>query len=311
MSEVRVAGSKVEKAGKRHGLRVMRASAQLTFLALFVLAAWAATYPPSGAYDDNLFLRLEPLNALLNHIFVYGITFVLPALIMILLTVLSGRLFCAWICPLGTCFDFVPSAGRHGKRTLKKMRPRSLTGKAAGAGTARLRLKYVFLAVLAILYVADIGLIWLFDPLVIANRAVIFLMAGAVPIVFIALLALAAVFKPRYWCQELCPAGALFSAFSALGKLLPERLTLLALHKDESACTHCGKCATACPFEITAVADERRTGRLALADCALCGDCVSACTCEGALSLRSFGRPVYTSGRTGVCELPEAEEVPA
>ena len=301
-------GPEAAKAEKRRTLRIMRASAQLTFLALFVLAAWAATYPPSGAYDDNIFLRLEPLNALFNHIFVYGLTFVLPALIMILLTVFSGRFFCAWICPLGTCFDFVPSVGRHGKRTLKKIRPRGLTGKTIGADTARLRLKYVFLAVLAVLYIANIGLIWLFDPLVIVNRAVLFLMGGIVPIIFIALLALAAIFKPRYWCQELCPTGALFSAFSALGKLLPERLSPLSLHKEESACTHCGKCATACPFEITAVADKRATGRLALADCALCGDCVSACTCDGALSLRSFGRGIYSSGRGGTCELPEEEE---
>ncbi len=176
MDAIAKTGPKAAKAEKRRSLRIMRASAQLTFLALFVLAAWAATYPPSEAYADNIFLRTEPLNALLNHIFIYGLVFVLPALIILVLTVFSGRFFCAWICPLGTCFDFVPSAGRHGKPTLKKMRPRGLTGKTISGDTARLRLKYVFLAVLAVLYIANIGLIWLFDPLVIVNRAVLFLM---------------------------------------------------------------------------------------------------------------------------------------
>lgn len=304
-----MSGGKGVKERKRRGMRIMRASAQLTFLILFVGAAWAASYPPSELYADSIFLRAEPLNAMLNHTFVYGLTLFLPALILLALTAFSGRFFCAWICPLGTCFDFLPSAGRHGKSTLKKIRPRTLTGKAAEPGAKRVRLKYVFLAVLAVLYVANIGLIWLFDPIVIANRAALFVIGGTFPFILIGLVVLAMAFKPRYWCQELCPTGALYSAVSALGKRLPEVVSPLALHKDEGTCTHCGKCAAACPFEITAVADSRRTGRLALADCALCGDCVSACPCDGALSLASFGRPVYASGRSGTCELPAGGEV--
>jgi polyferredoxin len=297
-----------EKTSRRWGLRIMRGSAQLAFLAFFIAIAWAATYPPSGLYDDNFFLRAEPLNAVLNHIFLAGLIFVLPALVLLLLTALSGRFFCAWICPLGTCFDFLPSAGRHGKRTLKTMRPRGITGRAREKQTVRLRPKYLFLAVLAILYVANIGLIWLFDPIVIANRAALFIFTGTIPVIFLLLLGLAMVYKPRYWCQEICPTGALFSAVSIPGKLLPERVSPLCLHKEEQDCTHCGKCSLACPFEIVDVADSCKTGRLALADCALCGDCVAACPCTGALSLKAFGRTIYASGRGGTCELVEEEE---
>lgn len=304
-----MSGEKDVKERKRRGMKVMRTSAQLTFLALFVAAAWSASYPPSELYADNLFLRVDPLNAVLNHTFVYSLTLFLPALILLALTALSGRFFCAWVCPLGTCFDVLPSAGRHGRRTLKSIRPRTLTGKVPEKGARRLRLKYGFLALLAVLYVANIGLIWLFDPLVIANRAVMFILGGTVPLIFIGLVVLAMAFKPRYWCQELCPTGALFSAASALGKWLPGWASPLAVRKDEESCTHCGRCAVACPFEITAVADSRRTGRLALADCALCGECVAACPCDGALELTSFGRAVYSSGRAGTCELPEEGEV--
>ncbi len=293
------------KEGKRRGMKAMRTSVQLTFAVLFVAAAWSASYPPSGLYADNLFLRADLLNAVINHTFASSLTLFLPALALLVLTALSGRFFCAWVCPLGACFDVLPSAGRRGRRTLKSIRPRTLTGKVPEKGARRLRLKYGFLALLVALSVADIGLIWLFDPLVIANRAVVFILGGTVPLIFAGLVVLAMVFKPRYWCQELCPAGALFSAASALGKRLPGWASPLAVRKDEESCTHCGKCAVACPFEINAVADSRVTGRLALADCALCGECVAACPCDGALELTSFGRAVYSSGRTGACEPAE------
>lgn len=296
-----------KKMSGRKGLRVMRGAAQLTFLGLFVAAAWAASYPPAGTFQENIYLRAEPLNAILSRGGVFGITFILPAIILLLLTLPTGRFFCGWICPLGTCFDFLPSAGRHGKRSLKKLRPRGINGAARESGTRRLRLKYVLLALLIILYIVNINLLWFLNPVVIANRAVIFVLTGAIPLVFIALVLLAMVYKPRYWCEELCPTGALFSAVSAPGRLLPERLSPLALRKDETACTHCGKCAVACPFEITEVADSRKTGRLALADCALCGDCVAACPCDNALSLTSFSLPVYSSGLGGACELVKEE----
>ena len=288
-------GGRRVAAGRLAGMRLARLSVQLAFLSLFILMAWAASYPPSALYPDNLFLRAEPVNALLTLVRSFSLVMALPALVLILLAAVSGRFFCGWICPLGTCFDLTPSAGRLGKRSLKSMRPRSLSGKEPGERDRRLRLKYLLLAAVAALYLAGVGLLWLFDPVVIANRAAVFILGGSVPVVFLALLALAALYRPRFWCQELCPTGALFSAASALGKKLPLRASPLALRKDEAACIHCGRCAVACPFEITAVADSRTTGRLALADCALCGECVAACPRPGALALTSFGRVVYAS----------------
>jgi len=290
------------------GMRLARLSIQVAFLSLFIIMAWAASYPPSSLYPDNLFLRAEPVNALLTLTRSFSLLMALPALILILLTAVSGRFFCGWICPLGTCFDLTPSAGRLGKRSLKGMRPRTLSGREPEEGARRLRVKYLLLPLVALPYLAGVGLLWFLDPLVIANRAALFILGGAVPLVFLALVLLAALYRPRFWCQELCPTGALFSAVSALGKKVPLRASPLALRKDEEACIHCGRCAVACPFEITAVADSRTTGRLALADCALCGDCVAVCPRPGALALTSFGHTVYESRRVGPVQRDEAGE---
>ena len=104
--------------------------------------------------------------------------------------------------------------------------------------------------------------------------------------------------------------GAAFSAASMVGSRLPTSVSPLALVKDEEACTHCGDCAKACPFEIVEVADSEKTGRLAIADCALCGECVAACPCSGALSLQVMGGQVLGSSEdeSASCEV---EEVPA
>ncbi len=299
-------GRRRRAVGRRvSGIRLLRAVVQLALLALFTAMAWAASYPPSGYYPDNLFLRMDPLNALATASRGFRLSLALPALLLLLLTALSGRFFCAWVCPLGTCFDCLPSLGRK-KRPLARMRPRALIGETGEGGGGRLRLKYLGLLLVLALQVAGVGLLWLYDPLVIANRAVVFVLGGTVPLVFLALLLLAMLYRPRFWCQELCPAGAFFSAVSALGKKLPEWASPLALRKDEGCCIHCGRCASACPFEITGVADAQRSGRLALADCALCGECVAACPREGALALTSFGARVLRSGkragRAGVSE---------
>lgn len=280
----------------------MRRAAQFLFLALFIVLAWAASYPPSGAVSENLFLRVDPLAAFVavyaSSLWVY----LLPAWVMLGLTFLSGRFFCGWICPLGTVLEIVPSPWKRGKKGLSRLRPRDLAGEPLREGARRLRLKYLFLLVLVLLFVLGTNLFWIFDPLVIANRAVVFALSGSVPLIFLALVVLAVAVGPRFWCQEMCPLGACLSLAGMAGSRLPAKASPLALVKREESCIHCGKCALACPFGIVEVADSRKTGRLGLADCALCGECVSACPREGALALRIMGAPVMASKGKGVME---------
>ena len=287
---------------QRRIARWTRRVVQLSFLGFFVALAWAASYPPSGAVGENLFLRVDPLAA---FVAAYGSSlwlYLLPAWVMLGLTFLSGRFFCGWICPLGTVLEIIPSPWKRRRRKLSGLRARDLSGRPLREGDRRLRLKYLFLAVLALLFLVGTNLFWIFDPLVVANRAVVFILAGSVPLVFVALAVLAVAAGPRFWCQEMCPLGACLSLAGMAGSRLPAAASPLALVKREESCIHCGKCALACPFGIVEVADARRTGRLALADCALCGECVAACPREGALSLRAMGAPIKVSrgkGTTG------------
>ncbi len=273
-----------------------RRAVQALFLALFAVLAWSASYPP-GRVSENLFLRLDPLAAFVALSWSGLWSYLLPAWILMLATVFSGRFFCGWVCPLGTVLEWTPSIRRRARMRFSRLRPVDVTGKVIGAGERRFRLKYAFLALFLALSLGGINLAWAYDPLVIANRALAFVLAGGIPVIFIALLALAVLAGSRFWCREMCPLGACLSLVGMAGSRLPAAASPLSLVKDEESCVHCGRCALACPFEVTEVADVRRTGRLSIPDCALCGECVAACPCTGALTLRSFGRVLLESGR--------------
>ncbi len=298
------AGGRIRKGKNGEGTRKrghgtihwVRRAVQLAFVALFVVMAWAASYPPSKTLSENLFLRVDPLAALAAARWSGVWLYLLPAWILLGLTLVSGRFFCGWICPLGSALEMVPSLDNRRGKKLSRLRPKDVFGRVLGKGSRRLRMKYVLLGILIPLLLVGINALWIFDPLVIANRAVIFVLLGSVPVIFIALVVLAALVGPRFWCQEMCPFGACLSAVSMVGSRLPAKASPLALVKDHAACTHCGKCACACPFGIVEVADSGKTGRLAIADCALCGECVAACPERGALSLRVAGAPLLTSG---------------
>ncbi len=90
-------------------LRSLRRVSQLLFfsgfLALFVLAA----YPLKSPVPVDLFLRSDPLIALsamvsLRKIMLPLLWYALP---VTALSILLGRVFCGWICPMGTTLDLL------------------------------------------------------------------------------------------------------------------------------------------------------------------------------------------------------------
>jgi ferredoxin len=82
---------------------------------------------------------------------------------------------------------------------------------------------------------------------------------------------------PRFWCRCLCPSGALLSAAAAL-RVAERRVT--------AACTACGQCVKACPFD--AVRPDFTTRA---ADCTFCQTCGGVCP-AGAIEFGGrFGRP--------------------
>ena len=88
-------------------LRGLRRASQLVFFAAFVLLFGFAAYLVSTPVPPDLFLRADPLIAFSGM--ASARRFVLPllwfAIPVTALSLLLGRVFCGWVCPMGTSID--------------------------------------------------------------------------------------------------------------------------------------------------------------------------------------------------------------
>ena len=221
--------------------------------------------------------------------------------------VLFSKLFCGYLCPLGTVQDL-----------LMKLRNtigwRGIVVKNGTVADKVLRvIKYVLL-------------FWIFYSTATASElfcknldpyyAVATGFKGEITL-WMSLISVAAVILcgfmvNMFWCKYLCPLGAisnslkfwvwivvlaaayyllgavgvnvpwwaLLAAFCVVGYLLEilcgkPRLQVLHIMKNDSKCTHCGLCTKACPYGIDGAGC--RAGAVKAVDCTLCGECTAVC----------------------------------
>jgi polyferredoxin len=262
--------------------RLARRMVQWGFLILFLfpflpLIYKRLSFQPS-ADTSSWLLPWDPLLALGNILSRSGSVLAIGApLFLLALSLVLGRSFCGWVCPLGTLMDLVqPLAFWHRKRTPRRSRE---------DGRRNSRLRYWILALVLGGALLSIKLLGLFDPLVIFSRtttAGVFNLLGSrqaferggltyFSLLFIVILLLEA-WQPRFWCRHLCPQGALLSLVSRFS-LLNRRVS--------PACSNCDLCKRACPMNAIPQ-DAHDTD---YSDCTLCLECESACPVKGT----SFG----------------------
>ncbi len=294
----------MKSGGSRRGRRLFRSvrwAVRLGFLAFFVLLVFRAAYPPLETPSANLMLRFDPLAGIYSMIASRSLDTLgafWPAWILLGLTLVSSRFFCGWICPLGTCFDI---AGSIKPRVLKYYQPKGKAMKAllarekSGVTPRRVRIKYFILAAVLALGLVGVNLLYFASPLVIMNRSLYLLFLPQVPVLLLILLLLAFVYRPRFWCDDLCPMGALMSLVSMAGKRLGASASPLSVVKDPGACIECGACYRACDFGVPEPYLKQDAGRLRSADCTACAECVAACPSADALALESIGVSILTS----------------
>ncbi|SCY07319.1 4Fe-4S binding protein [Desulfoluna spongiiphila] len=88
------------------------------------------------------------------------------------------------------------------------------------------------------------------------------------------------------WCRYLCPYGALLGLLSFF--------SILKIHRNDQACTHCGRCAKACPSSLAV--DKKRT--MVSDECTGCLTCVESCPEKEALRLSTSPTGAAWSPRT-------------
>lgn len=244
----------------------------------------------------NLPMRLDPLLVLSNLL--ASRTFLLSstvALVTILLTVVFGRAWCGWVCPLGTILDLI-TPGKQSKRLKIRESFRSIKYSllfviifAALLGN----LSLLILDPLTILYRTLTASLWpLADQLITALATGLYqvpVLAETVskinawlrpvilptePFYYRNILLYALVFSailasnwlaPRFWCRYLCPLGGLLGLISKIA---------LFRRQVSEQCKGCKLCERACP---TATIDPLKNYASDPSECTLCLDCLEAC----------------------------------
>lgn len=288
----------------------MRRTVQLFSLLFFTYLFFRAGYPLTSWIPVDFFLRADPLIALSTSLSSREVVAkALPALILVVLTVLFGRFFCGYLCPLGTVLDLF-------HKLLGNQKPRFLAGLR--------NLKFYLLIGLIAASIVGANIIYLFDPLIILTRTYtilfyplfilftnlsldgirpladhmgwielaylryfqpFFYMSLITGFIFLSILSLNLI-TPRFWCRYLCPLGALLGFFSRFG--IFKRVV-------DKSCTSCMKCKDMCP--MGAIDDDPK--KVKASECLQCRTCRLICP-EEAISFRAIYSPFREDVRTGI-----------
>jgi polyferredoxin len=152
-----------------HLLRLsnIRRTVQIIVLLLFFILLVQTVSPVETWLPADFFLRMDPVAALSTFLSSRDAGTVaakfLPAAIVVVLTIVLGRFFCNWICPLGTTIDVW---GRIIRGKTKRI------SDARVEHTAGLRnLKYYVLGLFFVAAVLGLQIAWLLDPIPIVTRS--------------------------------------------------------------------------------------------------------------------------------------------
>lgn len=279
-------------------MRNLRRISQLACLALFLFLLISASYPLNKAYPVDIFARLSPLLGLATSIASRALVTVFwPALIVVAATLILGRAFCGWVCPMGTTLDVCDRLLKRKWNPIEDDKP------------SHRRWKFGLLVVLLAGSVLGLQLAGWFDPLSLITRSyalalqpyanffaervldLLFLIPALAPtlypveeflrehilsfeqmvfsshllfaLIFIGIVALGTINR-RFWCRSLCPLGgllALLGRYPALRRAVSDK------------CTQCLQCQSACMTD--AIVDKG--GKTLRGECVYCFTCQDVC----------------------------------
>ncbi|MCT4615963.1 MAG: 4Fe-4S binding protein [Marinifilaceae bacterium] len=232
-------------------------------------------------------------------------------LIFLIVVLLLGKLFCSFLCPLGTISE---KLGKIGEKYNLRIEIKGIADKA-------LRLVKYGLLFLTVKITLETGELFCktYDPFYstfsLFGHRVNYLYAS----ITIAVLVFGAIFFRLFWCKYICPLGAISNIFryrftfiivllisgvvyffeSGIDMSIPigiiclagyiieilniksKKQVLLKITRHKDKCVDCGLCSRVCPQGI----DVADLSVVKHPDCNLCTDCVNSCPKKGALTI--------------------------
>ncbi len=243
---------------------------------------------PLSVYLADLLPPFQALPALMRAITAPAFLFTAGLMIILLVTLFFGRVYCSFLCPLGALQDFVIAGSRRMSISRQHTFSKPLN-----------ILRHAILALTVLAAVAgSLDLVSLLDPYSLAGRffsqllqpllvriynlgivllkpfdiywrpqetAWIFPPALAITAGFFLPLCYLAATRGRLYCNALCPVGTF------LGLLA--RKSVFYLAADRQTCLGCARCAKVCKASCL----DPQAALIDMSRCVGCGNCLSAC----------------------------------
>jgi polyferredoxin len=250
--------SSAYQRNSRSPLRHARRAVQLLTLALWLVLFVLTRDQVTDLVRPDLFLVTDPLVAALtigaSQVIVPTMAY---SLIFVAFTLIFGRAFCGWICPLGTLIDGAAKIFRPSETRLSLKQHQSMQN-----------WKYFVLIVMVVGALFSAQWIYLLDPLVLMFRGftagVFPMLTGVLPktwfpgktgmayhgVAFLPVFLLAATIlltaiAPRFYCRYLCPLGAFYGLLSR-APLLRRRVSGCDACTGKSGRNATKECITGC-----------------------------------------------------------------
>jgi len=304
---------KREKSRKHRLLQALRIASQAGFFGLFLYLFIGAHYTGRDYISSTVqrFFHFDPLLALATTVASRVVfTSFAFALITVVVTVVLGRVFCGWVCPLGAVHQFSSFV----LKKTKFLRPPK-------DETASLAWKYYILILVLAGALLGLDLAGYLDPFSFLARSFAlsvfpglayaltslkgvfyglgfmsggrsisqllenwtlnetFVQGFAMGLLFLGAVALNA-WKERFWCRHLCPTGALLAVLA--------RWNIFKLRIDAEKCIRCGLCTQHCETQANPFPSEGWKS----------GECIYCETCAAICPTAAIGFPLHAAPET-------------
>jgi NapH/MauN family ferredoxin-type protein len=231
-------------------------------------AAPIDAYCPFGAVESffTLLFKGEFLQRVFTSSFILLGVFLVGTLVL-------GRIFCGYFCPLGALQEWLRALGR--KLGIKKDLELPM-----GLDKYLRYVKYLVLTAVVYysFYLGDL-VFRNYDPYNSLMHFGIEFEEKVFGYSILAIVFLVAVFSKNLWCRYFCPLGAFFG--------LVRKFSFLEIERNAKTCISCGICDQSCPANLKIATAET----VDETDCVSCGKCVRNCP-ENSLRFAIFGQAI-------------------
>jgi NAD-dependent dihydropyrimidine dehydrogenase PreA subunit len=261
--------------------------ASLVFVSIFVLFIDFRHLIPSNIFNPVLSLQFVP--SVIKFI-ALGTLISAGFIAVIILTFLTGRTYCSFLCPLGIGQDIFSRMGGKLRKKFRRYgfkRPFTITRYILLAGTLIVTLVWgmymvtlldpysifgrfmTFFAKPVVLLINNFlaGILHKFDNYALSDIPLqgFNVLTYAIPALFFIIIGSFSLARGRLYCNMICPVGTLLGLIS--------KLSVLRIKIDENVCSRCGRCSIACKSSCI----DFLNNRIDVTRCVDCFNCINTC----------------------------------